>query len=175
MNRMWRARSLADLIADQLAGIDGWIASQAHERSLVDLDGTREARVEGNWRLEALDWERSAVHARLLLDDVDWLGTSAPRAVVVHRHAWVRDEIAAKLGREGIVVVECLEDGADAVAAVVLHQPEVLVLGDLLPRVPAAELTRRCADLAPMTAVVVVGQRTPAAEVVLQALGSLAA
>jgi DNA-binding NarL/FixJ family response regulator len=90
-----------------------------------------------------------------MYDDLAWRGSDLPRAVVAHRQPWFAQKVSQCLDDLGVVVLECLEDGADTMAAVVLHAPDLLVVGDLLPRVPAPEVVARTNVLAPATAVVV--------------------
>jgi CheY-like chemotaxis protein len=183
-------------VADQLAAIDAWSRWQSGERVRLDaVAASRDGRVESSRRLDALDHERRAVDDRTrhdMYDDLRWRGSDQPRVVLAHRQPWFVQKVSACLAASGATVLECVEDGAEAMAAVVVHQPDLLVVSDLLPRVPAAEVVRRTRALAPATLVavqvsdggrsaefvdggasVVVGRRVPPEDVVEHALSRL--
>lgn len=155
----WTPRRVDRLLTDQLTGLAAWNRAQADERLLLQREATtRAGRMDAARRLEVLDVERRALHDRALADmhhELACRGSDLPRAVVAHRQPWFASKVTDALADRRVSVVECLEDGAEAMAAVVLHQPDLLVVGELLPRVPAAELVRRTRELSPATVIAV--------------------
>lgn len=61
-------------------------------------------------------------------------------AVIAHRHAWFTDRLAMLLGGYGVTVLECTDNGAEALGAVIAEQPDVLLVGDRLEMMPGHEL-----------------------------------
>ena len=152
----WRLRSEAELLADQLGGIDAWRAAVAHEEegsgaALL----TREMRLDLSRRAQARRREESALLERAR----EQLAQSAPlrvagarpRAVLVHRDAWLRGKVALGLQDRGVWVVGSFEDGADAIGATVVEQPEILFVEDRLPTLSGLQVLQRARNFAPRT------------------------
>lgn len=151
-------RSQLDLIEEQLAAIDAWNqARRESEAAAASVGMTREMRLDVSRRMEARRREQAAVIARAdahLRASGDVLAAEmAPRAVLAHRNAWLRDKIAARLTENGIAIVASVEDGADAAGAVVVEQPDLVLVEDRLPTLPAEELVRRVRAFSPRTLV----------------------
>ena len=164
------AESVARLDA-QLHALDGWLQSLAElDRQAGDvLTGTgltREARLDRDRAGAARRQQRQALHSRAAdkqRQDRPLLELFArPRAVLVHRHPWVLTRVANELASQQVDVVASLDDGTDAMAAVLLEQPDVLFVEALLPGVTGLDLTRQVRALLPHLPIAVqVGQGHP--------------
>lgn len=152
----WQLRTEAELVADQLAGMDAYHLARA-QRAVATAQQTREMRLDLQRRTEALRAEQAALQARAarqLEESARLLRTSVtPRAVLAHRNAWLRGKLAHALVEEGVEVVAELEDGAQAAGVVVAEQPELLLVEDRLPGMPGLQVVRRCRQFAPHTSV----------------------
>jgi CheY-like chemotaxis protein len=147
----WRPRSDADLLAAQLRAIDEW-----HRRAVrpgQEIPGqSREARLDEARRRDVAEREREALHAwaaAALLDEHPLGRGAVPRAVVAHRNEWLRGKICAGLRDAGVEIAACTGDGAEASAAVVMEQPDLVFVEDLLPSLSGIELIRRTRVFAP--------------------------
>jgi CheY-like chemotaxis protein len=144
-----------DLLCRQVRAIDAW-----HRRRHIEeqgerwLDVGRQSRVDRNRRGNVLRREHEAIVERTDLHlrraGVP-LCVQGPRAVVVHRHPWVADALTDALNQRGIDVVATLGNGADAVGAVVVEQPELLVLSEVLCMLSGLEVVREVRALSPAT------------------------
>ncbi|MDT7569856.1 MAG: hypothetical protein QOE05_30 [Actinomycetota bacterium] len=147
----WRPRSDADLLAAQLTAVDAW--HRMINTQLPAVPGqSRESRLDEARRRDVADREREAMHdwARSALTNEFPFGCGAvPRAVVAHRNEWLRAKVCSALVERGVTVVASTDDGAQASAAIVLEQPDVVFLEDLLPTLSGLELVRRTRMLAP--------------------------
>jgi CheY-like chemotaxis protein len=151
----WRPRSDADLLTAQLHALDEW-----HRRMASSAPGvpgqSREARLDEARRLDVAESERAALHAwadRGLREASPFGRGQAPRAVLAHRNDWLRDKLGAALLDRGLEVVASTSDGAMAAAAIVLEQPDLVFVEDLLPILSGVELVRRARALAPAAVV----------------------
>lgn len=154
----WRRRSGAEVLIDQLGALDAWLAVLRSRdelaRRLPDRPGqvSREARLDHARRADVLACERAALLARAAGQDTDLLPPArhtALRAVVVLRRRWVRDALTAQLALHHVDVIASLESGGDAIAAVVLEHPDLLIVEDLLPLVSGMDIARHARQLAP--------------------------
>jgi CheY-like chemotaxis protein len=147
----WRPRSDADLLEAQLRALDLWhVEMRSVEIEPAGL--SREARLDEARRRDVAERERAALFARAAAaqrEDYPLGHGSVPRAVVAHRNEWLRDKLCSSLRDAGVDVVGCMEDGADASAAVVMEQPDLVFLEDLLPTLTGLELVRRTRLFAP--------------------------
>jgi CheY-like chemotaxis protein len=149
----WRARSMTDLLADQLAALEAWhlAAESAIEARAAD---SREGRMDLRRRQEVHARERAALEERAALHLSDpglSLGSDRPRIVLAHRQSWYRGKVAQELARRGVDVVASLEDGIQASAAVILDQAELLLVEDRLPGLTGAEIVQRARRFSPRT------------------------
>ena len=156
-----RRRTEAELTRQQVEAIDAWHRARREvEEAAQQREASREARMDLARQLEVLRAQHAAIVARAdrsLAECVRPLGRQAPlRAVLVHRHAWYVDRVAAGLREAGVVVVDRLENGAEAVGAVVVEQPDLLLVEDVLPMLPGEQVVRETRAFSPGT--VVVGQ-----------------
>jgi CheY-like chemotaxis protein len=159
----WRPRSDADLLLAQLRAIDRW-HQLFGSASVVTGGQSREARLDEARRRDVEDREREALHrwAEAALEDEYPFGHGlVPRAVVAHRNEWVRDKLSTGLADAGVQVVAAVIDGAEASGAVVMEQPDLVFVEDLLPSLSGEELVRRTRLLAPdaLVGAHVLGQR----------------
>jgi CheY-like chemotaxis protein len=147
----WRPRSDADLLAAQLRAVDAWHAMV--NRPLPAVPGqSRESRLDEARRRDVADREREAMHewAKSALTDEFPFGCGAvPRAVIAHRNEWLRSKVRSALVEQGVVVVASTDDGAQASAAIIMEQPDLVFVEDLLPTISGVELVRRTKLLAP--------------------------
>jgi CheY-like chemotaxis protein len=160
-------------VADQLAALDAWHrVRRAAEQAEQAPQASREQRLDAARRHEARQREHDALLARAqeqLRDTSASLGSDQPRAVVAHRSDWFRGKVAARLHEQGVAVVGSVGDGAAAVAAVVLDQPDLLLVEELMPHLPAGEVLVRARQLAPLTVVGAQVQSPQAAPALLEA------
>jgi CheY-like chemotaxis protein len=135
----------------QLRALDLWHTVVGHPEPSRPGQ-SREARLDDARRRDVAERERDALYAwaDAAQRDQDVLGRGAmPRAVVAHRNEWLRDKLSAGLVAHGVDVVASVADGAVAAAAVVMEQPDVVFIEDLLPSLTGLELIRRTRTLAP--------------------------
>lgn len=147
----WRPRSAADLLLAQLAALDLW-----HRRVAAASTGvsgqSREARLDDARRRDIADREREALlaWAESSTREAYRFGAAArPRAVVAHRNDWLRGKICTALHEQEVEIVASTGDGAEACAAVVFEQPDILFVEDLLPTLTGVDVIRRARLLAP--------------------------
>ena len=145
----WRPRSDADLLAAQLRALDEW-----HRRRTappVVPGQSREARLDEARRRDVADREREALHGWAdVMQREEFSGKGAtPRAVLAHRNEWLREKLCETLRDRGVDVVASTDDGAEAAAAIVMEQPDLVFIEDLLPSLSGLELTRRTHLYAP--------------------------
>ena len=167
-----RGLAAAELAVAQVRAIEAWTAAWAlaepgrvPEQPAPDrVRRTREDRLDTARRGDALAAERAALQQHAARQQraplVPLLADVPPRAVVAHRQPWVREALAAGLRGQGLEVVHATDDGADACAALVAEQPDLLVCEDRLPYRVAEEVLGRRARFAPGCAVVVYGPPT---------------
>jgi CheY-like chemotaxis protein len=149
----------------QVEAIDAWHERRRQQEATAgSVDDSRELRIDRMRQADVLRREHSMivqhcdVHLRSSGGPV-W--REGPRAVVVHRHAWRASQLADALQHRGVRVVAVLENGADAVGAAVVEQPELVILSEVLPMVSSVEVVRELHALAPhTTAVVLVEHRS---------------
>jgi len=112
-------------------------------------------------REEAMEARRRRESLQRTLELVDRLGqprsrrTPGPTAVIVHRSAWVRENLACLLAESGVTVVGAADDGAYGLAYIVVAQPELVVLEDHLPWTTSIELVHTARLFSPRTHFVV--------------------
>jgi CheY-like chemotaxis protein len=111
----------------------------------LERDLSREQRMDATRLLEILERQREVISAHTPTEPVEGQG----RAVVAHRNPWFRGKLAAALLACGVLVVAETEDGADAIGLCVAEVPDVLVVEDLLARLPGIDVVRRVRELVP--------------------------
>ena len=150
-------RDAAALVRDQQQGLAAWRRETSLRLALdPEHEHDREAQMDARRHLAGLQRTRAAVMACQAERERKIAASGeAPRAVVVHRDEWMRARIAAELAERGIEVVGEGDDGAVAVAMVVVEQPDLLVIEDRLPWVTPLEVVAEVHRFAPHTAVAV--------------------
>lgn len=138
-------RTPASLLFRQLEALDAWNAARRQrEHALLTGPASREGRVDAARRLEVLRHAHSTVLARAdsFLD-----GQLIPlpiavglRAVIAHRQGWFVDKLRHELAMRGVAVIAATDNGAEALGLTVAEQPDLLVTGDTLSMMSAAEL-----------------------------------
>lgn len=155
----WAPRPPVELIQQQLKAIDAWNrarATTAHAHRL--LAESREQHLEVSRRLEAMRHEHVALLARAtaqMVQGADLLASTEPRIVVAHRQVWFRDRVAARLAHHQVAVLASVDDGAEATAATICDQPDLLIIEELMPSVTGLEVLRRVQEYSPGTKVAV--------------------
>ena len=150
-------RDAAELVRDQQQGLAAWRRETTLRLAQdPETEADREAQMDARRHLAGLQRTRSAVMAcQARREKASAAAGEAPRAVVVHRDDWMRERINAELTSLGIQVVGEGEDGAVAVALVIVEQPELLVIEDRLPWVTPMEVVAEVHRFAPHTVVAV--------------------
>lgn len=155
----WAAKPPEDLLAAQLQAIDAWNRARettAHgHQSHAD---SREQRLEAARRLDALKREQDALLRRAaeqMTHTQQLLRTARPRAVVAHRQAWFRERLETRFSYQDTDIVASVDDGAEAIAATICDQPDLLLIEELLPSVTGLEVLRRVREYASDTKVAV--------------------
>lgn len=150
-------RSEAELLLDQLAGIEEWTRAHRATGRLFDTAMSREQRLDLARRRDVVDRQRAALLARtacqLQSSDRPRSGV-AGRALIVHRNDWFKGKLCAGLEAGGITVVDQLANGAEAVGVAVAEQPDVVVLEGALPMLSGLDVTREVRRYAPRTVVI---------------------
>lgn len=131
-------------------GLQAWQRAR-DEESRVGRSGadSRETRMDLDRRREVLDREAEALRSHVPST------STAPRLVLAHRQEWAGRRLADELTRRGYEVTACVGDGADAVGTCVAEQPDVLVLDDVLQRMPGTEVLAEVRAFSPGTRCVV--------------------
>jgi len=80
--------------------------------------------------------------------DLMWADSSC-RAVLAHRDVWWRERVADYLTALGVQVIAQAGDGADVVGVLVVEQPDLVVVQDLLPLLPGLQVVRQARRYAP--------------------------
>jgi len=152
----WRPRSSVELILDQVRAIGSWVQDPVgHQPGCAPKGGRvpREMRLDLAGELEALRATHAAVVARAELQlgqtgDPMWADSSC-RAVLAHRDVWWRERVADCLTAQGVQVIAKAGDGVDAVGVLVVEQPDLVVVQDLLPLLPGLQVVRQARRYAP--------------------------
>lgn len=154
--RRWATRDATELIAQQLGAIDSWHRSHVAQQ-VSSVPRSREARMDASRRLEVLQRQHAAMVSRAdfqLRTSGDVLyRRPVARAVVVHRQEWFLNKVTTGLRLAGIDVIAGLDNGADAVGAVIAEQPDLLLVEDHLPMQSGEEVIRLSRIYAPDTLV----------------------
>lgn len=194
-------RTPQELAAARRQAVEAWErAERALEATTRIAPETPALRVELERRREARRREHEALLARSapatsaasLPDTSPDADRVAIRAVLAHRDAGLREQLAQQLAEVGVVVVGSYDDGADASGAAVAEQPELMLIEDRLPSMDGLQVLRRVRTLVPgivtaahvgdLTAVgcftdggvdVILAARTPPADMAQQLLGCL--
>jgi hypothetical protein len=145
-----------ELARRQLAGIEAFnTARRQAELAARAVERTREMRMDNNRRLEVLRREHLALIARAqeqLRDSGHLLRTTAPvRAVISHRQPWFVDRVRLRLEELRVVVIDQVDNGADAIGIAIAEQPDLMLLEERLLMVPGDEVVRDVRRFSPAT------------------------
>lgn len=155
-----RPRTELDILEQQLAGIAQfnrawnarWVAGHA------GLSRTREQRMDLARQEEVRQRQHDALvarlHAQLEADVRPLLGTWPRRLVLAHRSPWFVDKVAAAVEAHGLEVAARLDNGADAVGAIVAEQPDLALVEDTLAMVQGDQVVREVRQFCPDTVIV---------------------
>lgn len=154
-----RCTSELDLARRQLTGLDAWVEElDAARRAAADQSASREQRMGAARRRDALELAHAVVVERLdaqLARSVrplqQWV---PPRVVLAHRHDWFVDRLATGLARHGVEVLDRATTGAEVVGVCVAEQPDLVLVEDPLPMVPAEEAVEQLRRFVPGALVV---------------------
>jgi len=146
----WRPRTSVELILDQVQAIGAWVQDPVGHHPACAPKGGRvrlEMRLDLAGELAARRATHAAVLARAELQlgqtgDFMWADSSC-RAVLAHRDVWWRERVADCLTTLGVQVIAQAGDGVDAVGALVVEQPDLVVVQDLLPLLPGLQVVVR--------------------------------
>ena len=130
------AASATDRLVRQIQNVDAWMAARREREQALSAPGlTRDQRLDGTREIEVLRRTHDAIQKRCergLADQVALMRPPGLTAVIAHRHPWFVDRVVLFLGGYGVTVLECTDNGADALGAVIAEQPDVLLAGDRL-------------------------------------------
>ena len=154
----WPLRSELELIDDQLRGVAAFYDDRRRRAAIpAARTVTREMQLDARRRRDVDVREQSALqaHAQRQLSESAHLLASVvrPRAVLAHRNAWLRTKVADGLRAHGVQVVAVLDDGADASGAVIMEQPELVLVEDRLTSMSGLEVLKRAQAFAPKSLV----------------------
>jgi CheY-like chemotaxis protein len=146
----------------QVQAIDAWVRRRGGMQACGTADGAGGMTAAADLRREVAKRlrERDALLARvddhLRLSGAP-LAKSAPvRAIVAHDNMMTRTAFASGLTVRGISVVGLFADGAQALGTAVAEQPDLVLVEDRPPTLPALEVVRLLREFAPSTVVAAV-------------------
>lgn len=147
MRPSYRARTPVELTAQQLAGIDRFhVARHVEDAAAGAASLSREERLTRDRERDVVRREQEAIVARCehqLRHSGHVMSLHARRRVVLaHRSPWFVAKVAALLAEHDVYVVASLDNGADAVGAVVAEQPDLLLVEDSLAMVTGEQVIR---------------------------------
>lgn len=147
--------SPTDRTVRQVAAIDAWIAARRRREQALDVPGmSRDDRMDVAREVEVLRRTHDAIRGRCVLaldPDAGPRGRPGPTAVLAHRHTWFVDRLARLLGEQGVTVLVCTDNGAEALGAVVAEQPDLLLVGERLAMLSGCALLIRTRVYSPTT------------------------
>lgn len=140
------------LLQAQLAGIDAWHREDWEHLDLGEVHDLwaagqrrRELRAREQW---ALDFFLDGASERLVHQ-------RPPTVVLAHRNEHLLRRLSIALSADGVTGHASALDAAMAIAALIVVQPDVLLLSQVLPGAPGWQLTERARTLSPRTRVLV--------------------
>jgi CheY-like chemotaxis protein len=135
---------VASRLQQQLSAIAAWNREAELLLRLTEQDASnREARMDAQRRMQALRRTRTALTARteaVLEDTLRLLQEPRPRALLVHRSEWLRERVAARFAEIDVRVIAEVDDGADGLGIAIAEQPDIVLVEDRLPSLPAVEV-----------------------------------
>ena len=144
---VWRPRTEVDLLHEQLLAVDRFLEARRASAAVLSAAAlSREERLDVARRQDVLRRERDALVAqvhRQLESCGAPLQRRAPRRVMIaHRNEWFAGKLAQALVARGLRISGCLDNGADAVGAIVAEQPDAVLVEDALQMVPGEQVVR---------------------------------
>lgn len=154
------SQRMTQMLIRQLQGIDEWNSDLRRRREVLTRSGmSREAEVDAAHQCAALDQAQLALvrrlHEVLAADPRPLTADSGSRAILAHRQDWFVRSTSAALAELGVTVVAALDNGADAVGAVVAEQPDLLLVEESLPMMTGRQVVAETVRFAPATMLVV--------------------
>lgn len=154
----WRRRTEVEVARQQLAGIDRFMDALAVFGSAAPEQLSREQQLDRARQEDVVRRERQALVAQAhqqLEATGGPLGRLAQRRVVIaHRSGWFASRVTQTLEAEGVRVSGCVENGADAIGAIVAEQPDVALVEDALVMVPGEHVLEAVREFCASTLVV---------------------
>ena len=153
-----QSRSELEVVARQVEAITAFhSARRAAESAARAAARGREARMDAERRLAVLRRQHEALiarsHEQLVTSTRLLVRPARPRALLAHRNAWFTSKVCEVLQADGISVVACLENGADAVGVAVAEQPDLVLVEDTLAMLPGEQVVRSVLRFCPGTLV----------------------
>lgn len=151
-SQIQRLRTAETVDEQRGAGLETWQL----QRSLLprmEPGGSRENLLEHE-RLHDINAREWAAIEAMRLKEQD-ITPRVPRVVIAHRHDWVAATCRAGLLARGWSVTDVQGDATEAIAALVMLQPDVLLCSDRMLGGEGLEVLRRAPRLAPDTRLVV--------------------
>jgi hypothetical protein len=136
-----------DRIVRQVQAIDAWNVARRRRERLLEAATcpSHDERADSARQIEVLLRTHDAIAARsaqLLAAAVGPLRVPGPTAVIAHGHAWFADKLAGLLEAQGVTVLGCTGNGAEALGATVADQPDVVLVGERLAMLSGSDLLR---------------------------------
>lgn len=150
----WAGATRADVVRARAQAVTAWLEAVS-DRDPASGGMSREAQFDHARRVEALNCVTDAIREHGG-GAVAAAGEGCPpRVVIAHRLGWFADRLAAGLNERGLTVVSKHDDGAEALGVCIAEQPDLLVLQDVMVRVPAEAVLTEVRRFAARTAVAV--------------------
>ncbi len=130
------------------AVLDWRVARAAEVQSVDPKTLTREQRMDLDRRAQVLDRVDEVVTSRLIRDVPV---TTGPRVVLAHRQEWFVTKLRVALEGRGVVVLDTVSDGADAVGTAIVEQPDLVLIEPVLARMSGIEVLRDLQTFVPAT------------------------
>lgn len=147
----------------RVRALDAWNSYRLdREHHLIGKQLSRDAQMLARFELVSLEQTHAAV-----LDHVRRVTTlslePSPTVVIAHRSQWFAARVRQSLEGEGLIVVECTHNGAEALGAVIAEQPDYVLVSDRLVMMPAERLLAETSRYSPHTEHVVHAEEGAAA------------
>jgi hypothetical protein len=162
-----RPAPLGERLVRQLHALDAWNAfRQQRERQLTAAELSRDERMFARFEIESMLRTHAAVLHRVTLalaSAGDAATSPSPTAVIAHRSQWFGDRVRRAVEASGTRVLECTDNGAEALGVVIAEQPDCVFASDRLAMVSGEQLVAQTTCYSPLTQLFVHAEQDPEA------------